>query len=500
MFKRKEFERVIPEQVGIDSKDIEWLIDQLESGYTEPHGLMIMRHGKICAEGWWSPYAPGIRHGEQSHSKTYAGTAIGIAYTEGLLSLEEKVTDIFPEYLPDDPSEYLRKMTIRDLLCMGCGMDVKQFPTKNWIRDFFCTPVNHLPGTAFMYNNMASCLLGAIIKKKTGLGLHEYLKTRLYDKIGIMSDNHKWVHLLDGIEAGGAGLYATTEDNLRLMKLYADGGIWEGEQILAPDYVLLATSKRIDTASERKVNPPAEDNFVGYGYQMWMCRPEGVYRADGAMGQFTIVVPDMDMIIAITENANGGHWAQKTLDTMWKFLDRIRNNIVESGNSEAADRLYGRLRRLSLPSPIYRPYSPLIREINDRKYRVMEGQLFLQDYMTGYITAGIPAGGDVKDFSFRFGTDHALFRYRENGEDKEIKAAIDGSRIENEVSGTVPTKVLVNGYWKSSTCFEMVLRWIETCFEQKINFNFSEKKVELDISRSITIGEDPIPVTAVLNE
>ena len=97
---RKEFERITPEQAGICSEDIEWLLDQLESGITEPHGLMIMRHGKICAEGWWSPYAPGIRHGQQSHSKTYAATAIGIAYTEGLLKLDERLIDIFPEEAP----------------------------------------------------------------------------------------------------------------------------------------------------------------------------------------------------------------------------------------------------------------------------------------------------------------------------------------------------------------------------------------------------------------
>ena len=91
---RKEFERITPEQAGICSEDIEWLLDQLESGITEPHGLMIMRHGKICAEGWWSPYAPGIRHGQQSHSKTYAATAIGIAYTEGLVIYEQPQPDM----------------------------------------------------------------------------------------------------------------------------------------------------------------------------------------------------------------------------------------------------------------------------------------------------------------------------------------------------------------------------------------------------------------------
>ena len=120
---RKEFPRVTPESVGIPSASIEELLNKLEEGWTEPHGLMIMRHGKVCAEGWWSPYAPGVRHGLQSHTKTYAATAVGIACTEGLLKLSDRIVDIFPDEIPENPSENLKKLTVRDVLCMGCGMD-----------------------------------------------------------------------------------------------------------------------------------------------------------------------------------------------------------------------------------------------------------------------------------------------------------------------------------------------------------------------------------------
>ena len=153
---RKEFERVAPEAVGIPSAAVEWLLDRLEGGgFTEPHGLMLMRHGKVFAEGWWAPYAPGIRHGLQSHTKTYAATAVGIAYTEGLLRLDERVIDIFPEAAPAQPSENLRKLTVRDVLCMSCGMDTMPRPTKDWIRDFLAIPVNHVPGTTYMYNSLS---------------------------------------------------------------------------------------------------------------------------------------------------------------------------------------------------------------------------------------------------------------------------------------------------------------------------------------------------------
>ena len=208
-------------------------------------------------------------------SKTYAATAVGIAYTEGILKLDERIIDIFPEEAPENPSEHLQQLTVHHVLCMGCGMDEMPAPSRDWIREFLHTPVRHAPGTTYMYNSVGSSLLAAIIRKKTGLGLHEYLRPRLYDKIGIFSDNHVWICMPDGCEAGGGGLFATTEDNLRLMKLYADGGIWDGERILAPDYVERATTLQNESATEEVNNPPAKDNFVGYGYQIWMCRPKG---------------------------------------------------------------------------------------------------------------------------------------------------------------------------------------------------------------------------------
>ena len=126
---------------------------------------MIMRRGRVCAEGWWAPYAPGLRHGLQSHTKTYAATAVGIAVTEGKVSLDERVIDIFQEFEPENPSENLKKLTVHNDLSMGCGMEEMPRPTENWIRDFLSIPVVHEPGTAYMYNSTGSTLLAAIVKK-----------------------------------------------------------------------------------------------------------------------------------------------------------------------------------------------------------------------------------------------------------------------------------------------------------------------------------------------
>lgn len=477
---RIEFERVSPETVGIPSAAIEHLLDKLESGFTEPHGLMIMRHGKICAEGWWSPFAPGIRHGLQSHTKTYAATAVGIAYTEGLLKLDDKIIDIFKEEAPAEPSENLKKLTVHDVLCMGCGMDEMPEPSENWIRDFLAIPVNHIPGTQFMYNSTGSTLLGAIVKRLTGQGLHEYLKPRLFEKIGIAADNLRWMCMPDGIEAGGFGLYATTEDNLRLMKLYADGGVWNGERILAEDFVATATSIQIDSSTEELNNPPAKDNFVGYGYQIWMCRPEGVYRADGAMGQFTIVFPDKDMLISITENASGAHWAQKTLDVMWEFLKEINDNEELNEDVNESYRLANRLKCLALPNPLFAPFSSKIEEINNVEYFVKDSSFSFENPNVFAMTWLKPSSG-ISSFSFNFNNDICIFSYTQDGQRKQLEAAVDGTRHFNRMASesSVNSIALANGAWTTEDTFELIVRWLETCFEYKIYFTFSGESVSV---------------------
>ncbi len=494
-FKRKEFERVTPEAVGVPSAAVDWLLDRLEEGWTEPHGLMLMRHGKVFAEGWWNPYAPGIRHGLQSHTKTYAATAVGIAYTEGLLSLDERIIDIFPDKAPAEPSENLKMLKVRDVLCMGCGMDEMPRPSLDWIRDFLAVPVKHVPGTTYMYNSTGSTLLGAIVREKTGLGLHDYLKPRLFDKIGICAENLRWMRMPDGMEVGGGGLLATTEDNLRLMKLYADGGVWDGERILAEDYVALATTLQNESATEEAVNPPAKDNFVGYGYQIWMCRPKGVYRADGAMGQFTIVVPDRDMIIAITENASGAHWAQKTLDIMWEFLERLPGADALPENAEASGRLARRLRSLSLPNEPFAPFGTRRELVDGARWNVARGTLLLGDMMRFFMSGGMPPAG-ISQFSFRFTEDACDFSYALGGAEYTLTAAMDGSRRRNLIDGT---QLLASAYWRSDDTLRLVCRNVEGCHKKLLDFRFCGTSCLITEEGGHFFGNAaPEPVLAVL--
>ena len=476
---KKPFETATPEALGISSAAISRYLDALGRSETEMHGLMIMRHGKLCFQGWWAPYAPNLRHGLQSHTKTYAATAVGIAYTEGILKLDERIIDIFPEEAPEDPSENLKLLTVHDVLCMGCGMDEMPRPGKDWIRDFLHTPVNHKPGTTYMYNSTGSTLLGAIVRKKTGLGLHDYLSDRLFRKIGIDPDNLRWMCMPDGMEVGGGGLFATTEDNLRLMKLYADGGVWEGERILAEDYVKLATSNQNDSATEAINNPLAYDNHLGYGYQIWMCKPEGVYRADGAMGQFTIVCPKQDMIIAITETAMGAHWAQTTLEITWDFLAEVTSDAALPEDTVACEALYERMGKLNIGNPVCRPYSPTAAKISGKKFKLTSG-VFTP--FSGSFMSGEPAD-NIAEFSFSFDCYGFVWSFdTKSGKHEDIRVSTGGFRFTNVIGAPEDCTqlYLADAFWQDDTTLILHGRWLETCIENTYTLTFDGNRLKID--------------------
>jgi len=496
---RKPFETATPEEVGVSSRDILKYIDDLEHSGTEMHGLMIMRHGKLITQGWWAPFGPGIRHGLQSHTKTYAATAVGIAYTEGLLKLDERIIDIFPEYAPAEPSENLKLLTVHNVLSMGCGMDTMPFPSMDWIREFLHTPVNHKPGTTYMYNSTGSTLLGAIVRAKTGLGLHDYLTPRLFNKIGIDPENLRWMCMPDGMEVGGGGLFATTEDNFRLMKLYADGGVWEGERILSEDYVKLATTNQNDSATESINNPLATDNFLGYGFQIWMCKPQDAYRADGAMGQFTIVLPRQDMIIGITETAPGAHWAQSTLNITWDFVARVVGDQALPENEEALLCLKRKLSRLNVGNPPCQPFSPLVEKVSGKRYKMVSGHFtpFGGNFMTGQ------GPDDIVTFGLDFDCYGCTWSFETaSGRAESVRIGTGGVRFTNLLGDLSSTTQLYlgDGLWTAEDTFEIHGRWVETCLQDTYVLKFTGDTVQITATNNSPwkmMGGDPIVAQAL---
>jgi CubicO group peptidase (beta-lactamase class C family) len=275
------------------------------------HSFMLVRHGKVIAEGWWKPEAAGKSHVLWSLSKSFTSTAVGLAVAEGKLSIDDPVLKFFPQDGSAEPSDKLKAMRVRDLLTMSAGHETEARFTTNapWVQTFLAQPVPHKPGTHFLYNTPGSHMLSAIVGKVTGQTELAYLKPRLFDPLGI--ENPEWMSSPQGDTIGGYGLFIRTEDIAKFGQLYLQKGKWNGKQLVPVAWVEQATSKQVSNGSD-----PARDWDQGYGFQFWRCR-HGAFRGDGMNGQFCIVLPAQDAVIVMTADTRD---MQAQLNVVWDKL------------------------------------------------------------------------------------------------------------------------------------------------------------------------------------
>jgi CubicO group peptidase (beta-lactamase class C family) len=315
--------RSTPESQGISSKAVLDFVDAADHNINTLHSFMIVRHGQVIAEGWWKPEAADKPHVLASLSKSFNATAVGLAIHDGKLNLDDPVLKFFPADAPSDPSENLKAMKVRDLLTMTCGHDTepKSIGGDPSVKQFLAHPVPHKPGTHFQYNTMGSYTLSAIVTKVTGQTTLEYLKPRLFEPLGI--ENPEWGTSSEGNSLGGYGLKLCTEDIAKFGQLYLQKGKWRGQQLVPQDWVELATSKQVpnDQESHSKIGI---DWQQGYGFQFWRCT-HNAFRGDGAGGQLCVVVPDKELVVAIT--AQTGNF-QVEMNAIWE-------NLVSASQSQA---------------------------------------------------------------------------------------------------------------------------------------------------------------------
>lgn len=306
--------RSTPEAQGISSQAVSGFVEALDKIHSI-HSFMILRHGQVIGEGWWSPEAADKPHVLNSLSKSFNSTAVGLAIQEGKLSLDDAVLKFFPGDAPADPSDNLKAMKVRDLLTMTCGQSVeaKIVGNKASVKQFLAQPVPYTPGTHFQYNTLGSYVLSAIVNKVTGQTSLEYLKPRLFEPLGI--DHPRWDSSPEGNSLGGYGLYLRTEDVAKFAQLYLQKGKWNGKQIIPEQWVEQATRMQVsnDGGDHAKIGI---DWIQGYGFQFWRCT-HNAFRGDGAGGQFLVVLPDQDAVVVITANTGN---MQGELNAIWDNL------------------------------------------------------------------------------------------------------------------------------------------------------------------------------------
>lgn len=336
------FSRTTPSARDIDARGVLAFVDALESTPgVEPHSLMLLRHGQVVAQGWWQPYAADRVHLLYSLSKSFTAAAVGIAVREGLIDLDATALSYFPELDAEITDERSRRIRVRHLLAMASGHREETLdraraadPT-NTVRGLLLTPPDEEPGSVFAYNQPCTYTLAGIVRRVSGGSLVEYLRPRLLDPLGI--DDLAWRRDETGAELGFSGCYAPTSAIAALGQLYLQRGVWDGERILDEDWVAAATTTQVENPGEE--NP---DWSQGYGFQFWMARHG--FRGDGAYGQFCVVLPEQDVVLAITGQSLD---MQAVLDAAWQHL----LPAVGGPSDAAADTaLEARLASLGLPA------------------------------------------------------------------------------------------------------------------------------------------------------
>jgi CubicO group peptidase (beta-lactamase class C family) len=307
--------RDTPESQHIASAGVREFISALES-LDSVHSFMLVRHGYVVAEQWWSPGGPDVLADVWSLSKSFTSTAVGLAIAEERLALTDRVIDLLPEETPGDIDDRLTRLTVRHLLTMTTGHAIESLPDderlteQRWAQHVLAQPLQFEPGAHFQYNSGASYLLSAIVQSTTGMSLLEYLEPRLFEPLGIQ--NPTWLRSPQGIDAGGWGLSIRTEDIAKFGQLYLQRGEWNGRALIPSSWVDEATKRQVSNG-----DPTMPDDWTqGYGYQFWRCRNDA-YRGDGKLGQFCVVMPDQDAVLALTGDLED---MASELNLVWKHL------------------------------------------------------------------------------------------------------------------------------------------------------------------------------------
>ncbi len=456
--------RSSPESEGVSSAALLRFVDQAGSRVDAIHSFMLVRHGRVVAEGWWSPYAAGEPHTLFSLSKSFTSTAVGLAVSEGRLSIDDPVLKFFPALAPANPGKNLSAMRVRDLLTMTTGHHedvIEGFfdSPDDLVRKFLALPVAHKPGTFFMYNTPATYVQSAIVQQLTGQTVLDYLRPRLFEPLGI--EHPRWETSAQGISLGGYGLHIRTEDIARFGLLYLHRGEWNGRQLIPASWVDQATAKQVSNGSD-----PAGDWDQGYGFQFWRCR-HGFFRADGAFGQFCIVMPQLDAVLAIT---SGTRDMPLVMNLAWDLLlPGIKPDALPADPAAEA-KLRETLAHLTLP-PVMAASVPAA-PVAGRRYAFADGGEFKA-------VAFGEATGEGQTVTLNLG-----------GADRTVTVpAGSWQRVSPDVLGSVDDPVALSGAWTAPDTYTLEFCHYRTPFLITKRLHFSADQVVVESERNVAFAD-----------
>jgi len=470
--------RSTPERQGISSADIIDFVDTADRQIDAMNSFMLVRHGYVVAEGWWAPYDAATPHILYSLSKSFTSTAVGLAISEGKMSLDDEVLKYFPEDAPADPSVNLKAMRVRDLLRMASGnvAEATFTPDNIWTKAFLAQPVPFKPGTHFLYNSPATYMLSAIVQKVTGMTVLDYLKPRLFEPLGIGSPT--WVMSPQGISAGAYGLSLRTEDIASFGQLYLQKGKWRGKQLVPSPWIEEATARQTANGSA-----PTSDWDQGYGFQFWRSR-HNTYRGDGAFGQYCMVMPEYDAVVAIT---SGVRDMQAVMNLVWnKLLPAMKPNPLPD-NAAERHKLEAKLASLMVKAQAGESNSPLAAKVSGKWFEFPQNDR------------------GIRAISFDFNSAAPVLMVRTTtGELKNTLGVGSWSKSQNAFANgmekflSVPQPPLLasSGAWTASDVFQVKVLLYQTPFYSTLTFRFDGDRVLFDTEYNVSFGPRNLPQLA----
>jgi CubicO group peptidase (beta-lactamase class C family) len=455
--------RAEPSAVGIDAAAIEAFIDDLATTGLEIHGLMLHRHDRVVAEGWWWPYRadrPRVMH---SATKSFTACAIGMALEEGRFALTDTVVSFFPEFLPATVDDRLAAMTVEDLLTMRTGHATETSGAgwrgiaTSWIAEFFKIPVVHQPGTVYVYTSAASYMLSAILTRTTGETLHGYLKPRLFEPLGIAGEH--WDIGPDGLNPGGNGLTCRTADLLKLGILHAQNGIWNGRRLLSEDWIAAATRSHGDGE---------------YGYH-WAIGKDGAFSAIGVFLQMAMVFPRHGATLAVIAAINEG--SRPIMPLIYKHFPTAFKDAPIAGAQAADTALKQRLAGATTPKILKNRPSALADKISGVPFRVE------------------PNAAGVTEVRFDFSDDTVTFHVITAAATYIVVAGL-GRWIEGETGmrgadlhhgyRLASARVVAGAVWRYEATLEMCWIFAETAFRDTVICHFDGDRVT--VNRGVNVN------------
>lgn len=465
------FDRMSPEEVGIDAGGIERFIDAIEKEGFEMHSVMLAIEGKVVAQGWWAPYGAHRLHMQHSLTKSFMAAGVGIAVAEGLLKPEDRVTSFFEDQLDGPIDAHLSEMTVGHLLTMSVGHargisgSVWRPIRTSWVQEFFKEPIVNPPGSTFLYSSAASYMLSAIVQKASGVRLDEYMRPRFFELLGI--NGFEWDICPHGIASGGNGFSCSTSTLLKLGELHRQKGRWNGVQVLPESWVEAATTTRILAEPE---------TGTGYGYQWWTL-PDGTYFGWGIFGQYVIVMPQFGAVLAVT----GGMAQMKDpfIACVQRCLYPVIARRTARGSAGSQELLESRLSGLTLKELAAPSDSGIAASISGKRFE-MEGN---ED---GVISITLNFDQDTCRLLLEDSRgSHSIVAGMGRG--VEGATSMTGNRLHHEYQMD-HMKVFAHGEWVTSQTLVLTWQFVESAFRDTVRCTFQNEKLIFDRSTNVNTG------------